>query len=339
VSTRRVSGSQIVVSWTPNPSAASYRIFRDGVLLATIAGTEFLDAAAQPFTSYDYHVTAANGFGESPVSSPATVTTPAFDEFIMDGEPDFAGYRVSDTGMVIYAAVRGTKLYVATWSPGNDLSGFGSDHHIFASDTLLGSAATPAPWTKTGFLAVPGDKPYLAGEHENTYAGWFNTKGTTALFKSPVNSGVMEGVIDLVAEFGRVPDHVYVAAVSYANPDGGGINGQAPAGNGNNNLEPNEFLRIPVTAVADRKLNGVYDILDAERSFAPTDVSLDPSNRPVLRWPAVPGKSYAVQSRDTLDAGSWSNLQTTNAGPAQWEMEFTDTNAPGPAGFYRITRP
>jgi hypothetical protein len=339
VSTRRVSGSQIVVSWTPNPSAASYRIFRDGVLLATIAGTEFLDAAAQPSTSYDYHVTAANGFGESPVSSPATVTTPAFDEFIMDGEPDFAGYRVSDTGMVIYAAVRGTKLYVATWSPGNDLSGFGSDHHIFVSDTLLGSAATPAPWTKTGFLAVPGDKPYLAGEHENTYAGWFNTKGTTALFKSPVNSGVMEGVIDLVAEFGRVPDHVYVAAVSYANPDGGGINGQAPAGNGNNNLEPNEFLRIPVTAVADRKLNGVYDILDAERSFAPTDVSLDPSNRPVLRWPAVPGKSYAVQSRDTLDAGSWSNLQTTNAGPAQWEMEFTDTNAPGPAGFYRITRP
>jgi hypothetical protein len=339
VSTRRVSGSQIVVSWTPNPSATSYHIFRDGVLLATIVGTEFVDAAAQPSTSYDYTVTAANAFGESQASSPATVTTPAFDEFIMDGEPDFAGYRVSDTGMVIYAAMRGTKLYVATWSPGNDFSGLGSDHHLFVSDTLLGSATTPAPWTKSGFLAIPSDKPYLAGEHETTYAGWFNTKAPTSLFKSPVNSGAMEGVIDLVAEFGRVPDHIYVAAVAYANPDGGGINSQAPAGNGNSNLEPNEFLHIPVRAIADRKLNGVYDILDADRSFAPTSFSFNPSIRAVLRWPAVPGKSYAVQNRDALDAGSWSNLMDTNSGPAQWEIEFTDTNAPTASQFYRITQP
>jgi hypothetical protein len=339
VSTRRVSGSQIVVSWTPNPSATSYHIFRGGVLLATIVGTEFLDSTAQPSTSYDYTVTAANAFGESQASSPATVTTPAFDEFIMDGEPDFAGYRVSDTGMVIYAAVRGTKLYVATWSPGNDFSGLGSDHHLFVSDALLGSATTPAPWTKSGFLAISGDKPYLAGEHETSYAGWFNTKAPTSLFKSPVNSGAMEGVIDLVAEFGRVPDYIYVAAVAYANPDGGGINSQAPAGNGNSNLEPNEFLRIPVSAIADRKLNGVYDILDAGRSFAPTNISFNPGNRAVLRWPAVPGKSYAVQNRDALDAGSWSNLMNTNSGPAQWEIEFTDTNAPTTSQFYRITQP
>jgi len=339
VSTRRISGSQIAVSWTPNPSAASYQVFRNGILLATLTGTEFLDAAAEPSTSYDYTVTAANGFGQSPASSPATVTTPSFDEFIMDGEPDFTGYRVSDTGMVIYAAVRGTKLYVATWSPGNDSSGFGSDHHLFVSDTLLGSATTPAPWTKTGFLAVPGDKPYLAGEYENTYAGWFNTKGVTALFKSPVNSGVMEGVIDLVAEFGRVPEQVYVAAVAYADPDGGGISSQAPTGNGNNNLEPSEFLRIPAKSVADRKMNGVYDILDAERAFAVTNLSFSAGNQPLLRWPAVPGRSYVVQSRSALETGSWSDLRTTNANAAQWEMEFTHTNAPGDAGFYRITRP
>ena len=339
VSTRRISGSQIVVTWTPNPSATSYRVFRDGVLLATLGRTEFVDAAAQPSTLYNYTVTASNEFGESPASSPTAVTTPAYDEFVMDGEPDFAGYLVADTGMTIYAAVRGTKLYVATWSPGNEFSGFGSDHHLFISDTLLGSATTPAPWNKLGSLAIAGNKPYLAGEYESTYAGWFNTKGATTLFKSPVNSGALEGVIDLVAEFGTVPENVYVAAVAYATADAGGINSQAPSGNGNNNLEPGEFLRIPIAAVSDGKLNGNYDILDAKRSFAVTDFSFNPSNQPVLRWPVVPGKNYLVQGRSALDAGAWTDLVNTNSGTAQWEMEFTETNTPAGAKFYRVTQP
>jgi len=221
------------------------------------------------------------------------------------------------------------------------LVGFGSDHHLFVSDTLLGSATTPAPWAKSGLIAIPGDKPYLAGEYETTYAGWFNTKGTTALFKSPVNSGKMEGVIDLAAEFGRVPEQVYVAAVAYANPDGGGINSQAPAGNGNNNLEPSEFLRIPVGSVADRKLNGTFDTLDAARTFAVRAGEFDQQDRPVLRWPVIPGRAYQVQARSSLQDGSWLNLLPAprTAGPAEWEMQFTDTNAPTGSKFYRITQP
>jgi hypothetical protein len=60
----------------------------------------------------------------------------------------------------------------------------------------------------------------------------------------------LKTLIDLVAEFGTLPESVYVAAVAYATSDAGGINSQAPSGNGNNNLEPAEFLRIPVAAVA-----------------------------------------------------------------------------------------
>ena len=60
--------------------------------------------------------------------------------FTLDGAFDSAGYLVANSGMVIYAAVRGTNLYVATWSPGTNGP---NDHFIFFSDQLL-PAATAA---------------------------------------------------------------------------------------------------------------------------------------------------------------------------------------------------
>jgi len=341
LSTTRISGTQIRVTWSPNPSAQSYAIYRDGQFLALVSGTEFLDVTAKPSTTYDYYVTAANTFGQSPPSLPATVNTPAFDEFIMDGQPDFAGYLVSDPGMTIYAAVRGTKLYVATWSPGDNGSGFGSDHFVLVSNALLPSATGPAPWGKSGFIAIGGDKPFLAGESTTTYAGWNNTKGPTSLSKARLNSGVMEGVVDLIAEFGSLPENIYLAAVAYGTRDGDGINSQAPSGNGNNNVEPGEFLRIPIRAVSDRRLNGTYDVLDPDRSFALSTPAFSGGNQPVLRWPAVPGKRYQVQSRGALESGNWQDLLPTprTAGASEWEMQFTDTNAPAASRFYRVTQP
>jgi hypothetical protein len=348
LSLRSVSGTQMRVSWTPNPSATSYRIFRSGVLVGTTSGTEFVDTALSPSTEYDYAVVAVNGYGGSAASDLSVITTPAFDEFVMDGTADFPGYLVSNPGMTIYAAVRGTKLYVATWSPGDNSSGFGSDHHILVSDSLLGSATSPAPWAKRGTMAIPADKPFLAGESKDTYAAWFNTSGPKILSKAPLNSGVLEGAIDLLAEFGSVPENVYIAAVAYETEDAdpldtskGKINAQAPTGNGNDNLEPEEFFRVPVLSARDIAQNGSYDVLDGTRAFAVTNVSFDPGNRPLLRWPVVPGKSYQVQSRGDLDAGPWQDLLTTPriAGDTQWEMEFTDTNAPTSNKFYRVTQP
>ncbi len=341
LTTTRLSGTQIRVGWNPNPTAQSYAVYRDGAFLAFVAGTEFLDTTVLPSTTYSYSVTAWNSFGEGNPSPPAVVDTPAVDEFIMDGQADFAGYLVADPGMTIYAAVRGTKLYVATWSPGDNSSGFGNDHFVFVSDTLLASASASAPWGKAGAVGIPGNRPYLAGESTGTYAAWHNTRGSTTLSKAPLNSGVLEGVIDLVAEFGTVPDQVYVAAVAYATRDAGGITGQAPSGNGNDNLEPNEFLRIPLKSVTDRKLDGVYDVLDPARSFNVTGTAFNTGGQPVLRWPVVPGRAYQVQSRMTLGGSTWQNLlgapRTADSG--QWEMEFTDTTAPAAAKFYRVTRP
>lgn len=348
LSLRRLSGSILVASWQGDESAFSYEIRRDGVLIAATANTSFTDEGATPSTLYSYTVRALNAYGSSSDSPPSLISTMAADEFAMDGAADFAGYKLYDSGMTIFAAGRGTRLYVATWSPGNDNSGFGSDHHIFVSDQILESATTPAPWEKRGLIAIPPGKPYLAGESSSAFAGWFETRGSTTLSKSPVNSGVLEGSIDLVAEFGSVPEFVYIAAVAYqtenqsqGDVDKGKINGQAPVavGTANNNIDPLEFLKIPVRAIRDRALNGVYDILDPARGFRVKAVSFNSQSRPVLVWDVLPGKKYFIYG--TSDLAGWPpaalNSGGWNADPGQWEMIFTDNDSSaGVPRFYRV---
>ena len=343
LSTTRISGTQIRVSWMPNPSATSYTIYRNGTLIGSTSGTEFLDTAATPGTETSYTVIASNSFGQSPSSEASVVLTPAADEFVMDGGPDFSGYLLSNPGMTIYAALRGNRLYVATWSPGDKNSGFGSDHFVLISDSILTSASTSAPWSKAGRIAIPSIRPFLAGESAGTYAGWLNAQDASPiLFKSPVNSGVLEGSIDLVAAFGSIPENIYIASVAYATEDGGGINSQAPSGNSNNDIEPSEFLRIPVASIHDRALNGTYDIVDPARTFRPKSMTFNSQNQPVLVWDVQPGKRYFVYRNTDLSSNSWTLLNAGgwNADPGQWEMTFTDTDPNlGPRRFYSVTTP
>lgn len=339
-----LSGSVIRLTWTANPAATSYSVYRNGSLLGTATDTSFLDLGGTPSTTYSYAVVAANSYGTSPASASAAATTVAADQFIMDGAPDFAGYRIANPGMTIHAAIRGTKLYIATWSPGDNNSGSGNDHFILISDTLLPSATTAAPWAKLGFMAIPAGKPFLAGESSNTFAGWNNASGPTVFAKAAENWRALEGVIDLASAFGTVPAEIYVAAVAYqtdnatVNPPGSGrLSAQAPAGNGNTDLEPSEFLRIPLRSVVDTRLNGIYDVLAADRAFRP--VIAAGAGSPSLMWPSVPERTYEVWTTADLAAGGWTNLTPAGlvAGPAQWSMGYSDGGAAG-AGvrFYRV---
>src|SRR5207237_6898804 len=130
--------------------------------------------------------------------------------------------------MTIYAAVRGSLLYVATWSPGS--TGGPNDHFIFVSDQLLASASAsaPAPWAKGGMVAVAGSKPFLAGESIGNYVGWTNAPFTSIASKSGTNGGQMEGVIDLAAAFGSVPQTIYIAAAAYETANAGVLVAQGP---------------------------------------------------------------------------------------------------------------
>jgi hypothetical protein len=257
----------------------------------------------------------------------------------MDGIADSTGYLVSNPGMTIYAAIRGTKLYVATWTP----TGGVNDHFILVSDTLLTSATTAAPWSKAGAIAVAGNKPFLAAESSNSYVGWFNAPADSQSARSSTAGGQMEGVIDLTEAFGSMPATIYIAALAYQTDDKsatdstkGALAAQAPAGNGDGNVDPTEFLALPTAAIRDGAPNGTFDRLDPSRAFRVQKTSRASGGGFTVNWLVVPGQSYSVDYVSSL-GGTWQSLTTVTAASGQDNISYTDTTATSAAKrFYRV---
>jgi hypothetical protein len=333
------SSTQIDVSWNATQYATSYQLKRNGVVIATQAGTTFSDIGRMPNTTYTYTVAAQNVTATSPDSASVNATTPNGPaNFVMDGAADSPGYLITSNSMTLYAAIRGTQLYVATWSTGN--GGGANDHFIHVSDTLLNSATTTAPWTKSGSIAVPAAKPFLSAESTNSYAGWQNLAGgvSVAAAKAASSSGQLEGTIDLVQAFGSMPSTLYLAAVAYQTGNSGASTGflasQCPAGNGNNDVDPNEFLTVPVTALMDSNNDGILDQLDPATEFR-VHVAMNASGFPVITWPSVPGRSYQVECRD--DLGSlWNNFGGAVGTPSGQILQSVTDSSGQPRRFYRV---
>ncbi len=267
----------------------------------------------------------------SPTPTPTPAPTPI--PFNLDGQADAAGYLQDPGGMTLYAAVRGGMLYLATSSPGSDGSS-PNDHFIFATDDLLPAALAAAPWTKSGMIASDAAKPFLAGESTSTLCGWFNGSVFARALKSAGSDGLMEGTLDLAKTFGSVPDTVYVAAAAYATADGGILSAQIPFGNGDGNIDPDEFLALPIAALKDENADGVYDRLDPALDFGITEITRA-DGVTTITWTSVPGHEYQAESSDTL-GDPWTALNAPlTAGPGQLTLSTTDSTAL-PTRFYRV---
>jgi hypothetical protein len=257
--------------------------------------------------------------------------------FTLDGAFDYPGYLVASSGMVIYAAVRGTNLYVATWSPGTNGP---NDHFIFVSDQLLPAAtAAAAPvWNKTGLICVSTNKPFLAGESQNTYVSWYANGLPTnwPCAKAPTNSGAMEGTLNLIGAFGYMPTNLYLCAAAYITTNGGQLVAQCPAGSGPD-IGTNGFFVIPTRALLDNNSDGLFDRLDPALDFKLLSLqSLGSGN--VINWAAMPYHGYQVVAANTLGA-VWSNLPgaAVTAGPVQLFLSVTDAPLPTASQrFYKI---
>jgi hypothetical protein len=202
------------------------------------------------------------------------------------------------------------------------------------TDALLPSALSPAPWAKSGLVAVGSSKPFIGAESLSSFCGWFNAPSTAAVVKSASNSGQLEGTIDLVAAFGSMPATVYVCAAAYATADGGVLAAQGPLGNGNGNLDPDEFLALSIGALRDENADGLYDRLDPALGFVVLQTTRA-AGTTSLTWASVPGRSYQVETCDQL-GGTWSPLGgPRRAGTGELTLSASDPTSLT-TRFYRV---
>ncbi len=207
-------------------------------------------------TTIDYYVTFQDGDTNTytddngGASYSLTVSSPPV--FAIDGLLDSSNYLVADNGMRIWAAVKGSKLYFATWST----EGGSNDHFLLCTDSF--GNPEPHPWSKAGDLNFYfAGWPWLAAD--DTYHA-LNNPGASGSSAMGSGGDVVEGEIDLVEAFGSVPEILYFSALSYGDSDGDGINGQCPAAwDPDDNLTTPEYAAVRVDSIRDEDLDGHHD--------------------------------------------------------------------------------
>jgi len=174
---------------------------------------------------------------------PVQGSTPPPVEWQMNGALDSAATLVAQNGaLFLYAGLVGDVLYVAAPDAGE-----GNDHFVFVAD--VPGALRAAPWAKAGQVA--DWDAFLADENNNDYEGWFDAAGALGAMTG-ANGGVLEGTIDLAAEFGGVPNVIHLALGAYATADGGALvsSAQVPASvNGNGHVDAAEYVLVDLCAI------------------------------------------------------------------------------------------
>src|SRR6266540_2144213 len=151
-----VSSSQINLSWaasSDNVGVSGYRVFRNGVQIATTSATSFTNTGLSPSTTYTYAVAAFDAAGNlSAQSSPASATTPA--------APDTTPPTVSITAPANGAPVSATVTVSASASDNVGVVGV----QFLLDDGINGSAdVTTAPYSVSWNTATASD-----GSHKIT---------------------------------------------------------------------------------------------------------------------------------------------------------------------------
>lgn len=165
--------------------------------------------------------------------------------FRMDGILDTTAQLITtSTGVSIWADYKNNILYLAT-----EPAGSGFDKFIFVARNP--GDLVNQPWAKTGRVAQW--EYFLGNENDNGWVGWFNSSGNVVtgvgFACAQSSSGVVEGILELDKLFNPMPSQIYLSAAKYQTQNNGALVGQAPAGNGNQDIEANEYVLYSLTAI------------------------------------------------------------------------------------------
>jgi hypothetical protein len=125
-----LSPGQVSLSWQASTGDFSgYRIYRDGVRLASISEASYTDSTARPATHACYTVTAYDPWGyESPQSGPACATTPADTE--APGVPTGVDVQFSPGPDATFTSQ-------VTWTGAADNSGTVAGYRVYRNGAFL----------------------------------------------------------------------------------------------------------------------------------------------------------------------------------------------------------
>ncbi|MGD8628840.1 MAG: T9SS type A sorting domain-containing protein, partial [bacterium] len=193
----------------------------------------------------DYYVEAEDSLGNvkrSPIQHVWVGPSSGSPSHVIDGSLDPASTLVaSGGGFSLYADWDGEFLYLAAEGVGQTSN---RDHFILVGEDL--STPVASPWAKAGTVA---DRTlYMGNEDSNSWCGWFDNTETVISSDTDCASGnYLEGIVRLETYLGNpLPDQVYLVVAGYASPDGGALQDQAPAGDGNGNIEAGEYVLFPL---------------------------------------------------------------------------------------------
>ena len=123
----------VLLSWdaaTDNIQISGYRVYQNNVLLIETAATEFMDNSVAANTAYQYTVSAFDTSGNTTMSDPLSITTPAIADIVAPSAPgnlrttgitstsiSLAWNAATDNvGVTAYRVYRGTTLVTTTSS-------------------------------------------------------------------------------------------------------------------------------------------------------------------------------------------------------------------------------
>jgi len=253
----------------------------------------------------DFHIT----FGDSATSQ----------SFIMDGQLDAsATLQISNQNQTLNIGWNGSELYVAT----NTATSAGGDVFIIISDSLRN--LSPAPWAKAGQVAAWS--LFLANESTNNWAGWFDNSTSPG---KAVGS-VLEGSFNVQSEFGYIPQKLYVSVGVYGTNDGASLLKQVPAGNGDGDIQSNEFY------IFNYLVTGLNNSVTALNSFNLWQNYPNPFNPSTIISFALPSPDLVSLKVYDIIGNEVATLVNNFLSEGLHEIRFTPLGLSSGVYFYKL---